>query len=334
MDATGTILEQQRYLPFGEPRPLQNFTTISLTDYTYTGQRNLTGTGLMDYRARFYSPSLKRFIQPDSLIPGMANSQSWNRYSSVKNNPINFNDPTGHVECEPGSGDSCMSPGSTSTGSANISTYTPSSNYPGEKPDHPHGGGGGGEPDRDLEEDLHSHGEFKVSTPINYTIGLNEYAIGCHYWNNADGSMNMDGCTTLDYYYIYNNRVGFQDFINAPLYYTSKDFVEDFSLHIALKAEGLVDPFGILDTTLFIGDVSTKSGEAQRSALNYTLNRAFFVNGGETAPGVQMQVWNNLYNSKNQPTSVVIVSNGRETFMVESGVGVSDFQTYLNSHIP
>jgi hypothetical protein len=50
----------------------------------------------MDYKARFYSPVLNRFIQPDSIIPETYNPQTWNRYSYVNNRPINLNDPTGH----------------------------------------------------------------------------------------------------------------------------------------------------------------------------------------------------------------------------------------------
>ncbi len=58
----------------------------------------------MDYRvasrrdkARFYSPVLNRFIQPDSIVPDPYNSQSWNRFSYVGNNPIRYNDPTGNI---------------------------------------------------------------------------------------------------------------------------------------------------------------------------------------------------------------------------------------------
>ncbi len=90
--------EQQRYLPFGQPRAMSP--AITSTDLTYTGQRALPDTGLMDYRARFYSPSLGRFLQPDSIIPGAANPQSWNRYSYTVNNPVRFNDPTGHEICD------------------------------------------------------------------------------------------------------------------------------------------------------------------------------------------------------------------------------------------
>lgn len=54
----------------------------------------------MDYRARFYSPALGRFLQPDTIIPNPANPQSLNRFGYVGNNSIVFNDPTGHIKCE------------------------------------------------------------------------------------------------------------------------------------------------------------------------------------------------------------------------------------------
>jgi RHS repeat-associated protein len=71
--------------------------SISQTDYGYTGQRNLdSGIGLMDYKARFYSPYLNRFIQPDTIVPSPTNPQAWNKYSYTENNPIKYIDPTGH----------------------------------------------------------------------------------------------------------------------------------------------------------------------------------------------------------------------------------------------
>jgi hypothetical protein len=35
-------------------------------------------------------------LQPDTLIPDLSSSQGWNRYTYVKNNPILYNDPSGH----------------------------------------------------------------------------------------------------------------------------------------------------------------------------------------------------------------------------------------------
>jgi RHS repeat-associated protein len=102
LKANGNI-EQQRYLPFGGARVMPPYSGVTSTDFTYTGQRALPNTGLMDYKARFYSPALGRFIQPDTIIPDLPNPQSWNRFSYVRNNPLRYSDPTGHRECDDGS---------------------------------------------------------------------------------------------------------------------------------------------------------------------------------------------------------------------------------------
>jgi hypothetical protein len=50
----------------------------------------------MYYKARWYDSSLGRFAQADTIVPGAGDPRAWDRYSYVKNNPINANDPTGH----------------------------------------------------------------------------------------------------------------------------------------------------------------------------------------------------------------------------------------------
>jgi len=95
-DASGNLLNQQRYKPFGEvrtdlPNPAYR---ITITDFGYTGQRALAG--LMDYHARWYDPGLARFVSADTLVPDPGDSMSWDRYSYVFNNPLSFIDPTGH----------------------------------------------------------------------------------------------------------------------------------------------------------------------------------------------------------------------------------------------
>ncbi len=116
-DGTGALISQQRYLPFGGERT--NIGTISQTDYGYTGQRDLE-MGLMDYKARFYSPLLGRFTQPDTITPG--GPQGLNRYSYVINNPIILNDPAGH--CYTDSNVWIPAPGD---GDCDFSTSTPDS---------------------------------------------------------------------------------------------------------------------------------------------------------------------------------------------------------------
>jgi RHS repeat-associated protein len=119
-DDSGTLITQQRYLPFGGMRELSGYSTSGLTDYTYTGQRTLDPGmgGLMDYKARFYSPLLGRFIQPDSIIPNPLNPQAWNRFSYVTNRPVNFNDPSGHVACR--SQEECDDMGTTPNGNGSL----------------------------------------------------------------------------------------------------------------------------------------------------------------------------------------------------------------------
>jgi RHS repeat-associated protein len=88
-------------MPFGQVRT-DVVNKVSQTDYGYTGQRNMDAQGsayslgLMDYRVRFYSASLGRFTQADTIVPGAGNPQAWNRYTYASNNPILHNDPTGH----------------------------------------------------------------------------------------------------------------------------------------------------------------------------------------------------------------------------------------------
>jgi len=57
------------------------------TDEKFTGQR-LDGTGLYYYNARYYDPTIGRFISPDNVAPNYWNPQDLNRYSYVHNNPL------------------------------------------------------------------------------------------------------------------------------------------------------------------------------------------------------------------------------------------------------
>ena len=102
-----------RYYPFGEVRTSSGG---MWTDQLFTGQRALLDLRIYHYNARFYSPALGRFLSADTLVPGAAQSQAYDRYAYVMNSPIMANDPTGH---------SCVGPLCPET------TPTPSpNNYP------------------------------------------------------------------------------------------------------------------------------------------------------------------------------------------------------------
>ena len=83
------------YLPFGEARA-----AIDLpTDKLFTGQR-LDATGLYYYNARYYDPTIGRFISPDIIIPYPTDPQSFNRYSYCRNNPLKYVDPSGNLDSD------------------------------------------------------------------------------------------------------------------------------------------------------------------------------------------------------------------------------------------
>jgi RHS repeat-associated protein len=70
------------------------------TMYRFTGQFVESDLGIYFYQSRWYDPSLSRFIQADSIVPDMGNSQAWDRYAYVLNSPLNYVDPSGHGYCD------------------------------------------------------------------------------------------------------------------------------------------------------------------------------------------------------------------------------------------
>lgn len=61
----------------------------------FTGHEHLDEVGLIHMNGRVYDPTLGRFLSPDPLVQSPYNSQSYNRYSYVFNNPLSFTDPSG-----------------------------------------------------------------------------------------------------------------------------------------------------------------------------------------------------------------------------------------------
>jgi len=91
MVTSGAASSSQRYLPYGGQRG----TAEVATDRRYTGQRWQAQFGLYDYSARWYDPELRRFVQPDTIVPEPGNPQSLTRYSYVLSNPTSYSDPSG-----------------------------------------------------------------------------------------------------------------------------------------------------------------------------------------------------------------------------------------------
>jgi RHS repeat-associated protein len=87
--SAGTLDSSISYYPFGS---VQSGSVNTVKQFT--GQI-LDSTGLYYYNARYYDPTIGRFISADTAAPDMQNPQSLNKYSYCLNNPLNRTDPTG-----------------------------------------------------------------------------------------------------------------------------------------------------------------------------------------------------------------------------------------------
>ncbi|WP_159291864.1 RHS repeat-associated core domain-containing protein, partial [Tenacibaculum maritimum] len=87
-DAWGNIVQ----LTDGNGNSLENF---KILDRGYTGHEHLNSVGLIHMNGRLYNANLKRFLSPDNYIQDMTNTQNFNRYGYVLNNPLMYWDPSG-----------------------------------------------------------------------------------------------------------------------------------------------------------------------------------------------------------------------------------------------
>ena len=83
-----TVQTQYSYDPFGNSAASGQ---ASSNPYQFTGREN-DGTGLDYYRARYYSPSVQRFVSQD---PKEFAAGDVNLYSYVQNDPLSYVDPEG-----------------------------------------------------------------------------------------------------------------------------------------------------------------------------------------------------------------------------------------------
>jgi RHS repeat-associated protein len=91
-NSAGTKIAEQLFSPFGTTRYSWGTTP---TSYQFTGQR-ADATGLMFYVARYYDPVVGRWTQADAVVPASGNPQGLNRYAYVANNPLKYEDASGH----------------------------------------------------------------------------------------------------------------------------------------------------------------------------------------------------------------------------------------------
>ena len=85
-DGNAAVTGTQRFDAWGN----QVASTGTVPQYGYTG-RELDETGLVYYRARYYDPTIGRFVKRDPV--GLKGGI--NRYAYGLNNPVRFTDPSG-----------------------------------------------------------------------------------------------------------------------------------------------------------------------------------------------------------------------------------------------
>ncbi len=102
-DSIGIVQTSYTFEPFGYTTASGSATTNS---FAYTG-RELDATGLQFYRARYYNPTLQRFISEDPI--GLRGGT--NQYSYVVNSPVNWADPFGTDKKKKGCPDVPFHPG-------------------------------------------------------------------------------------------------------------------------------------------------------------------------------------------------------------------------------
>lgn len=106
-DAAGNKLEQRHFDAWGNFTHLRigngniitskNIidTTSLLLERGYTSHEHFAEVGIIHMNGRLYDPLLRRFLNADENIQDPYNTQNYNKYGYVLNNPLMFNDPSG-----------------------------------------------------------------------------------------------------------------------------------------------------------------------------------------------------------------------------------------------
>ena len=90
---TANLTNSYQYDPYGN---LTSGTADGVNYYGYNGESTNVKTGLQYLRARYYSAENGTFTTEDNDLGTTENPLTRNRYAYTSNNPVNYDDPTGH----------------------------------------------------------------------------------------------------------------------------------------------------------------------------------------------------------------------------------------------
>ncbi|AEG61159.1 YD repeat protein [Desulforamulus ruminis DSM 2154] len=93
IDSDGNIVNEYRYDEWGN---ILSQTEQVKNPFKYAGEIYDAETGLYYLRARYYDPSIGRFINKDSYEGDIVNPLTFNLYAYCANNPLLYIDPSGH----------------------------------------------------------------------------------------------------------------------------------------------------------------------------------------------------------------------------------------------
>lgn len=117
-DANANIVEKRLFDAWGSIVKVQDgagntLAGLTVLDRGYTGHEHLQSVGLINMNARLYDPMLHRFLQVDNYIQDPTNTQNYNQYGYVLNNPLKYTDPSGNKA--QGNGKDCVDCGPSET---------------------------------------------------------------------------------------------------------------------------------------------------------------------------------------------------------------------------
>jgi len=98
----GNIVEKRLFDAWGNIKQVvhENGTinkTLGIIDRGYTGHEHLQSVGLIHMNGRLYDSAIRRFLSPDNFVQDPYNTQNFDRYTYVYNNPLMYTDPSGEL---------------------------------------------------------------------------------------------------------------------------------------------------------------------------------------------------------------------------------------------